>query len=249
MKKLLCALLLFGSLLSSMLAQAGIIASATRVIFREGDNEQGLMLLNTNDYPVVVQTWVDDGDVNAAPEQSTAPFVSLPAVFSLQPNTMKGLRLVYNQQPLPMDRESVFWINLYEIPPTRPISPPEQASVTMAMNTQMKVFFRPKALAKEEGKTPQPVFFLQKEDNHYVLVCDNRSPFHLSFARISLRIGQQDYPVQQESDMMTPPFGSKKYRIDYIDKPGAMAMAAPKVNAAIIDDQGNTAEQQYAVRQ
>lgn len=59
-----CALLLA---LAAMGAQAGIIASATRVIFREGDTEKTLMLLNTNGYPIVAQTWVDNGDVNAAP--------------------------------------------------------------------------------------------------------------------------------------------------------------------------------------
>lgn len=247
MKKIVSTLLLLGGMLPAMLAQAGIIASATRVIFREGDSENSLMVLNTNDYPVVVQTWVDDGDVNATPEQSTAPFVSLPAVFSMQPNTMKGLRLVYNQQPLPADRESVFWINLYEIPPTRPVSPPHLASVIMAMNTQMKIFYRPKALEASEGEVPMPVFTLQKEDNHYVLLCENHSAFHLSFARISLRVGQQDYPVQLESDMMTPPFSSKKYRLDEMGQPGAIA--SPRVVAAIIDDQGNAVDQQYAVRQ
>ncbi len=34
------------------------------------------MLLNTNGYPIVAQTWVDNGDVNAAPELSRAPFVT-----------------------------------------------------------------------------------------------------------------------------------------------------------------------------
>jgi len=246
MKKIVCTLLLIGGLLPAMLVQAGIIASATRVIFREGDNEKSLMLLNTNDYPIVVQTWVDDGDVNAAPEQSTAPFVSLPAVFSMQPKTMKGLRLIYNQQSLPKDRESVFWINLYEIPPTRPVIPPLQPSVTMAMNTQMKIFYRPKAVVAAEKDAPKPMFTLKKEDNHYVLLCDNPSPVYLSFSRLALRIGQQNYPVQQESDMMTPPFGSKKYRIDGIVQSGAMSSAM--VNAAIIDDQGNAVAQQYVVR-
>ncbi|MBC3378762.1 molecular chaperone [Serratia fonticola] len=246
MKKIVCTLLLIGGLLPAMLVQAGIIASATRVIFREGDNEKSLMLLNTNDYPIVVQTWVDDGDVNAAPEQSTAPFVSLPAVFSMQPKTMKGLRLIYNQQSLPKDRESVFWINLYEIPPTRPVIPPLQPSVTMAMNTQMKVFYRPKAVVAAEKDAPKPMFTLKKEDNHYVLLCDNPSPVYLSFSRLALRIDQQNYPVQQESDMMTPPFGRKKYRIDGIVQSGSMSSAM--VNAAIIDDQGNVVAQQYAVR-
>ena len=40
-----CALLLT---LATMGAQAGIIASATRVIFHEGETEKTLMLLNTN---------------------------------------------------------------------------------------------------------------------------------------------------------------------------------------------------------
>lgn len=246
MKKIIYTLLLIGGLLPAMLAQAGIIASATRVIFHEGDNEKSLMLLNTNDYPIVVQTWVDDGDVNAAPEQSKAPFVSLPAVFAMQPNTMKGLRLVYNQQPLPADRESVFWINLYEIPPTRPVIPPQQPSVTMAMNTQMKVFYRPKALAEAAGDTPEPVFSLIKEGDYYALSCDNRSAFHLSFSRLSLRIGQQDYPVQQESDMMTPPYSIKKYRLEEIDK--SVAITSALVNADVIDDQGNAVNQQYVIR-
>mgnify|MGYP002755687489 CR=1 FL=1 len=79
-----CALLLA---LAAMGAQAGIIASATRVIFREGDTEKTLMLLNTNGYPIVAQTWVDDGDVNAAPELSRAPFVTQrfrPATFGAE---------------------------------------------------------------------------------------------------------------------------------------------------------------------
>lgn len=46
---------------------AGIIASATRVIFHEGEAQQSLMLVNTNPWPVVVQTWVDDGDINREP--------------------------------------------------------------------------------------------------------------------------------------------------------------------------------------
>ncbi len=46
--------------------------------------------------------------------------------------------------------------------------------------------------------------------------------------------------------MMTPPYGSKQYRINDIVQSGAISSAM--VNAAIIDDQGNAVDQQYAVR-
>lgn len=245
MKKIVYMLLLLGGVLCAAPAWAGIIASATRVIFNEGEDEQSLMLFNTNAYPIVVQTWADNGDVNAIPELSRAPFITLPAVFGMQPNAMKGLRIIYNQQLLPADRESVFWINLYEIPPNQPVTPPLQSSVVMAMNTQMKIFYRPKALVGEAANAVLPVFSLQKDGKHYVLICNNNSAFHLSFASLSVRIGQRDYPVQQESDMMTAPYSKKTYYIDYIDKLEAISTAI--VNAAIIDDQGYSVKKQYPV--
>ena len=121
------------------------------------------MLLNTNGYPIVAQTWVDNGDVNAAPELSHAPFVTLPSVFALPPSALKGLRILFAGANLPTDRESVFWLNLYEIPPSQPITPPLASRVTLAMNTQMKIFYRPKALPGNAENAAEAVSFtLQK---------------------------------------------------------------------------------------
>lgn len=38
-------------------SHAGLIASSTRVIFKEGQTQQSLMLVNTNSWPVMAQTW------------------------------------------------------------------------------------------------------------------------------------------------------------------------------------------------
>lgn len=103
----------------SFTASAGIIASTTRVVFREGQTQQSLMVVNTNPWPIIVQTWVDEGDITVMPGHVKTPFVVVPALFRLQPKAMQGLRLIYNQASLPADRESVFWLNLYEIPPLR----------------------------------------------------------------------------------------------------------------------------------
>ncbi|HIE6455540.1 TPA: fimbrial biogenesis chaperone [Serratia marcescens] len=236
-----CALLLA---LASMGAQAGIIASATRVIFREGDTEKNLMLLNTNGYPIVAQTWVDNGDVNAAPELSRAPFVTLPSVFALPPSALKGLRILFAGAALPTDRESVFWLNLYEIPPSQPTTPPLSSRVTLAMNTQMKIFYRPKALKGNAENAAEAVSFsLQKSLGGYQLRCDNRSAFYLSLGGLSVQVGKHEFLVQQESDMMAPPLASRVYNLgkDF----SYNSLDAIKVNATFINDQGNNFIKRY----
>lgn len=112
-----CLILLIFSL--NHQAMAGLIAGATRMIYLPESRERTLMLANTNDYPVVIQTWIDDGDVDSTPDQTQAPFMVLPAVFKMQPGGAQGLRIINKGESLPTDRESVYWLNLYEIPPPK----------------------------------------------------------------------------------------------------------------------------------
>lgn len=117
--------------------EAGIMPASSRMIYRDGDREKTLMLVNTNDYPVLVQSWVDNGE--GSPEAASPPFVVLPPVFRLAARRTQGLRIIYNHDPLPQDRESAFWLNLYEMPPETPHQDPTH--LTLAMNTQLKVFY------------------------------------------------------------------------------------------------------------
>ncbi|VFS54305.1 Chaperone protein fimC precursor [Moellerella wisconsensis] len=97
-------------------AYSGIIASNNRVIFNEGDFKKNLILGNTNEYSIFAQTWIDNGEGSGEFKQKAYPFVSVPAVFVLNQGEMTNLNIIYNNKELPSDRESVFWLNLYEIP-------------------------------------------------------------------------------------------------------------------------------------
>ncbi len=130
-------------LMSYSLGHAGIIANTTRVIYQETDREQVLNLANTNAYPILTQVWVDDGSAN--PNYKQSPFVILPAIFRMNPNEIKSVRIIYNLIDLPKDQESLNWINLYEIPAIEKTKL-EKDYLSIAMNTQMKIFFRPKNL-------------------------------------------------------------------------------------------------------
>ena len=60
------------------------------------DNEQAqqLTLANTNDFPVITQLWVDDGDINATPENTRAPIMAVPAMLKFSQEEHKSIRLI-----------------------------------------------------------------------------------------------------------------------------------------------------------
>lgn len=221
--------------------QAGIIASSTRLIMTEQQQALSVILANTNDYPVMVQTWIDNGAPDSTPEKAGAPFIPLPAVFRMQPAAVQALRVINKQdarlRALPADRESVFWLNLYEIPPKNPQISRADAHVAMAMNTQMKVFYRPAALSgKPDRITNNLQFSLVKQGNDYLLRCHNKSAFHASFGQMTVVAGDARYPLTQEMDMMTAPFSERDYRLS---SPLAAQPATPaRLEFVLFDDDG-----------
>lgn len=194
-------------------AAAGIMAETTRLIFPEGATERSLMLANTNDYPVLVQTWVDNGDVNNTPEKTDSPFIVLPAVFKMGAGEIKGVRVIFKTQSLPKDRESVFWLNLYEIPPTgNKNSQGNEAKLLVAMNTQMKIFYRPKNLSKKIDTIRDNLqFTLTKEENNLILTCHNSTAFYASFASLNLFSTGRVYKPDTKLDMMVAPFSTERF--------------------------------------
>jgi P pilus assembly chaperone PapD len=87
--------------LASGPAFAGVTAASTRVVFSAGATEQSLQLVNLNQYPVVVQTWVDDGRLDAVPEESTSPIITVPPIFRMNQGDQTSLRLINSGAPCP----------------------------------------------------------------------------------------------------------------------------------------------------
>jgi len=224
-------LLIFCLLLAiSTPIRAGLLAASTRVIYRQGDREQSLMLANVNDYPVVVQTWVDHGE---ADPNVLSPFASLPAVFQLLPTAVQGIRIVLaDAETLPQDRESVFWLNLYEIPPTRNVaSKVQRDGLALTMNTQLKIFYRPADLPKVEVAA-QLRFTLVQVDGTWYVECQNATPYHASFTALEVVDGDHVMSVQSEMDMMTGPFSQRRYVL------GAHPPAGQVLRYRLVDDAG-----------
>lgn len=235
-----CALLLA---LAAMGAQAGIIASATRVIFREGDTEKTLMLLNTNGYPIVAQTWVDNGDVNAAPELSRAPFVTLPSVFALPPSALKGCGSCLPARPCLPTGSRCSGLTCM-----RSAQPADHAAAGVARDAgdehaDENLLPPQSAKGKRRKRSRGRLVHAAKTPGGYLLRCHNRSAFYLSFARIAVKTDRRDYPVRQESDMMTAPFSMRDYHLDGVTAPTLPSQVT--VQATLINDQGQQIVKSY----
>lgn len=219
--------------LASASVDAGLQLSATRVIYPEGARERTLELVNTSDYPVLVQTWVDDGRSNATPERHLSPIVALPAVFRLEPGAVQSLRLMRNATPLPGDRESLFWLNLLEIPPTA--AGAEDANrLTMTLQTQLKVLYRPGELPLPSDAAPERQDIqLHRQADVLQVVWRNPTPYFMSLGDLDLTL--PDGRLQRQRQMLAP------YAEWVLDVPGrarGSSGAAAGLEYRLMDDRG-----------
>lgn len=144
-------------------------------------------------------------------------FVVFASIFHLPAQKVQAIRIVYNGDHLQDDRELVFWLNLYEIPPNLHHQTLNQnnAKVSLAMNTQLKLFYRPKKLADFPAKLADRItVILQQKDQEWVLICKNSLPSHISFSQIVFDSQHQCYPIKQQMDMITSPFSEHTYRFE-----------------------------------
>ncbi|WP_207884660.1 molecular chaperone [Pseudomonas sp. 30_B] len=204
-RRLLCGLFYGLVLFASALVQAGVTTERTRVIFPAGSNEVSLRVANINPYPVMVQTWIDDGALNSTPDKSISAFMPLPPVFSLLPSEHRTLRLLYTGERIPSNRESVFWLNVYEIPPTGMDArqTPEQQRLIVAMRTQIKLFYRPSELPmKAVQAAGKLTFSLRAADQAMVLRIENPTPYYVTLSGLAIRQGMKQQSIM--GDMIAP---------------------------------------------
>lgn len=147
--RLLATLLLAIGLGHACPAAAAIVLDRTRVVFPAEEKEVVLALENDGDQPFLLQSWIADSidDVETSAENSTAPFVLVPPLQRVNAGARSNIRIRALSAALPTDRESVFWLHVLAIPGTPIGREKGDGRVELAIETRLKVFWRPKGLA------------------------------------------------------------------------------------------------------
>ncbi|WP_324050354.1 fimbria/pilus periplasmic chaperone [Aeromonas caviae] len=117
--------------------------SGTRVIYPANAREVTLELTNKGSSPSLVQVWIDAGDRRIRPGAEALPFLVTPPITRIEAQRGQSLRLAYVGQGLPQDRESVFWLNVLEVPPSVKSTQAGQNLVQLAFRSRIKMFYRP----------------------------------------------------------------------------------------------------------
>jgi len=173
-------------LFSSAFSFAGIVVGGTRIIF-PGDSQDATISVYNKDTktPYLIQVWVDSFNKD---DKSKPPFTAIPPVSRLEPNQEKVLRILKTAGDLPKNRESVFWLNVKNIPPS---SAKDSANtLEIAIKTRIKLFWRPASIKlTPEKAAPNVRWHLQ--DNK--LLIENPNPIHISI--MSVAVDGKDIPV------------------------------------------------------
>ncbi|MBW7983757.1 fimbrial biogenesis chaperone [Enterobacillus tribolii] len=190
MKKIFFAL----TMLFSCSGIAGIQVDATRVIYNSTEKSSSLSIHNDGTDAYMVQTWLDTGDKSQMPKG--LPVVVVPPILKLDGGKNAILRFIYSGNGLPRDRESIFWINVQEIPP----APKKENVLQIAVRTRIKLFYRPSEMKTTLDEQAKALTW-QRQGND--LVAANNGPMFVTLGTVYFR-NSQGKRLNVTSDMVAP---------------------------------------------
>lgn len=157
----------------------GVGFSRNRLIYPSDQRAIQISVSNHGSTPYLVQSGVS-GEQN---KKTPAPFVVTPPLFRLEGNSQNDIRIVAAAGNLPRDRESVFYFFGTTIPGGAQDGKANGgATLSVAMRSVMKLFWRPAGLKPTPQDAPGKMQFLR--DARGVRV-KNPTPYYQSFARLS----------------------------------------------------------------
>lgn len=183
-------------------AHAALTVDRSRLVFNEGEKSISLNVTNRNEAaPYLAQGWMEDGDEKKIP----GPLMVLPPVQRVEAGgkTLVRIQTLPDTASLPEDRESVFYFNLREIPPKSD----KKNVLTLAMQTRLKVFWRPQSIKVDPMLDTLPGtenLTLTKQGDKYKV--NNPTPYHFSF--VEVRRSKKGTGLGQFEPVMVPPKGS-----------------------------------------
>ncbi|MEK0042828.1 fimbria/pilus periplasmic chaperone [Escherichia albertii] len=211
-------------LISSMIlpAHAGIVIYGTRIIYPAENKEVMVQLMNQGNRSSLVQAWIDDGDTSLPPERIQVPFMLTPPVAKVGANSGQQIKIRIMPNRLPTNKESIFYLNILDIPPNSPEDEGKNA-LKFAMQNRIKLFYRPVGVASVNKETFKK---LRVNNSSNGLVIKNDSANWVTISDVKANSVKVNY----ETIMIAP---QESQRVDVKNH------NANSWQLTIIDDHGN----------
>lgn len=198
-------LLLLGGYTS---AQAAIAPDRTRLVFRGEDKSISVDLKNSSTLPYLAQSWVEDEKGN----KIASPLTAVPPVQRIEPSGTGQVKIqgMPALASLAQDRETLFYYNVREIPPQSD----KPNTLQIALQTRIKIFYRPQALSKIDMQHPwQYQITLNRQGDSYQVV--NPTRYYVVLSNASDR--PDGMPAKGFSAIVLAPNGSSPLNVRAAD--------------------------------
>lgn len=183
-------------------AHSAISLDRTRVVFPDHVKSVSLSVNNHNkSLPYLAQGWIED--VNGRKLEAGGPLTLLPPVQRIEPGGKSQVKIQATPglSLLPQDKETLFYLNLREIPPKSN----KPNTLQIALQTRIKLFYRPDALTRLAAEQKfQEKLTLSRSGDIYTVY--NPTPFYITLIGAKAK-GE---PVKGFETMMVAPKGSAK---------------------------------------
>lgn len=176
-------------------AQASIVLQGTRIVFSGEAKEATIQLNNEGQVPALVQAWLDRGQAQASPSNIDVPFVMTPTLFRVEPGKGQTLRIMHSGDPLPADKESLFWLNVLDAPPKAQARDDDAGTLRFVFRSRIKLMYRPPGLPGNPLEAPRQLQWALVTDGATgpVLKASNPSAYVVNLGRIDLQVGDQTF--------------------------------------------------------
>ncbi len=210
--RIACGLGLVAALLAGS-AGASVTVGGTRVVYPLENREVTVKLTNDRAEPSLVQVWMDKGNADAKPGEASAPFVITPPIFRMDSKKSQTLRMMYTGDALPQDKESVFWLNVLDVPPNTAKNT-DVNTLQFAFRTRIKVFARPKGLPGTPDEAAGKVSWTlvpAVDKKGFDVKATNPTAYYVSFSEIDVVSGSQTF--KNDIGGMVEPRGTAQFPI------------------------------------
>jgi len=217
--------LALGACLAATLSpvQAALTVNTTRIVFDSDKRSTNVVIANPSPRPYAVQTWIntakDDTD-------TPVPLDASPGLFRLDPGKEQMLQISRLPNTLPKDRETLFYLNVQEIPEAKP---EDANTLNIALRTRLKLFYRPSELKdRPADRAGELKWFVRQNEGHVQLVVDNPTPYHYTFGRLEVSATGKTEAIQAKD--MAAPFAQQAYDLKQVKSVNGLQLTFTTVN-------------------
>lgn len=214
------------SLVMSSQAMAAFVLNGTRFIYEEGKKNTSFEVTNQSENTYGGQVWID----NTNQGNDTAYMLPVPPFFKVAAKGKQIVRIMRTDSALPSDRESLFWLNVQEIPP-KPKGEVEGGVLAVAINTRVKLIYRPESLVAGRENAEKGMQIVRRNGETWLT---NPTPYY--FAVTAVKVNGKSVSLSE----------SVQDRLAQVAPKAEISLGSVALNGAVsveaVNDWGGTAD-------